>query len=61
MKINCACKHEYQDSLYGVGVRIANTTPTSDKHPTFTVRCTVCAQEHELPKSQLTATDKGAA
>ena len=34
--IRCACKHEYQDSLYGKGMRIANEMRTGQ------LKCTVC-------------------
>lgn len=38
--INCTCKHEYQDKLYGTNKRLANIKFNSDK-----ATCTVCGKE----------------
>lgn len=38
MIINCNCKSQLQDKLYGTGKRIANKTNKG-------VRCTVCSTE----------------
>lgn len=42
-KIQCGCKHEFQDKKYGKGVRIANTTAKKPTPGTVIVRCSVCA------------------
>ena len=38
--IKCSCKHDYQDSVYGYGNRVANSTPSGQ------LRCTVCGTTH---------------
>ncbi len=38
--IKCSCKHDYQDSIYGYGNRVANSTPSGQ------LRCTVCGTTH---------------
>ena len=43
MIITCTCRHEYQDSKYGIGKRIANKMK---KDGMF--RCTVCKKEHQI-------------
>ena len=40
--IKCNCKHEYQDSKYGPGRRVANYTAKGH------ARCTVCGSEHHV-------------
>lgn len=40
MKTKCTCSSEYQDRVYGKGIRIANETGKTN-----TVRCTVCGKE----------------
>lgn len=40
--MKCSCKHEYQDSVYGPGMRLFNPTgKTGDSG----YRCTVCGKE----------------
>lgn len=52
MKVNCSCKHEYQDQKYGKGVRVATpVNKTLDKGILRAVRCTVCSKEHSKFKS----------
>ena len=43
MIITCTCRHEYQDSKYGIGKRIATKMK---KEGMF--RCTVCKKEHQI-------------
>jgi hypothetical protein len=51
-KVNCVCKHEYQDKEHGAGVRIANATQkATDK--TVDVRCTVCGKIHTVNKERV--------
>ncbi len=40
----CDCKHEYQDTHYGNGMRVCNPT-MKGKGGTPVYRCTVCAKE----------------
>lgn len=37
--IKCTCAHEYQDRVYGKGMRLANETSKG-------YRCTVCGKDH---------------
>lgn len=37
----CSCSHEYQDKLYGSGMRVQNVTVKG-------YRCTVCSQEYNV-------------
>lgn len=39
MKAKCECNHEYQDKVYGKGVRLFNKMKKPDSF-----RCTVCAK-----------------
>jgi hypothetical protein len=39
--VSCTCKHEYQDTKYGKGKRVANL---SEKHGFY--RCTVCSSKY---------------
>ena len=45
--VQCTCRHEQQDKMYGKNGRVANETTrvssTANKH---TYRCTVCGREH---------------
>lgn len=41
VKVPCACEHEFQDKIYGKGVRVMNTTAKGDDK-NVDVRCTVC-------------------
>lgn len=41
--INCSCKNEYQDKLYGMNKRLGNVK--SDKSDSDTARCTSCGKE----------------
>ena len=43
--IQCTCKSEFQDELYGKGMRLANTMG-KDKPSGY--RCTVCGKEYRL-------------
>jgi len=38
--VKCTCKHSYQDSLYGIGNRVANSMRTGQS------KCTVCGTVH---------------
>lgn len=40
--VSCSCSHEYQDSVYGKGKRVANAAPKQDGD-----RCTVCGKVHK--------------
>lgn len=40
-RINCTCQHEYQDSKYGKGIRIANFAPKKNGFV-----CSVCSRVH---------------
>lgn len=46
--VKCNCKHPFQDSRYGAGMRV--TTPANKEQASkrFVVRCTVCGREHSL-------------
>jgi hypothetical protein len=37
--LKCSCRHDYQDSIYGVGMRVMNPAP-SDKPKEYV--CTIC-------------------
>jgi hypothetical protein len=43
------CNSEYQDQLYGKGMRVMNKR---GKNKVGTVVCTVCGQEHTLRKEE---------
>lgn len=43
--IKCNCKSEFQDELYGEGMRLANVFG-KDKPAGY--RCTVCGKEYRL-------------
>lgn len=49
-KVICKCKHDFQDTVYGKNVRLAN--PTSKIYPDgmIDVRCTVCNVIHKVRK-----------
>lgn len=51
-KVNCTCKHEYQDKTYGPGVRIANGT-AKGTDTTREVRCTVCSKMHTVHRGKV--------
>lgn len=42
--VKCSCKNEYQDEVYGKGLRLANRAKPKEKGNTF--RCTVCLAMH---------------
>jgi hypothetical protein len=44
--VNCTCKHDYQDSKYGAGMRVHNR---SDKD-TSVYKCTVCGRTQQKAK-----------
>ncbi|MFH1480768.1 MAG: hypothetical protein ABIG67_05845 [Pseudomonadota bacterium] len=44
--MQCRCEHEYQDRVYGKGMRLFNNAPAKGAHPNR-YRCTVCGQERE--------------
>lgn len=52
-QVKCSCKHEFQDSEYGKGMR-ACTPVMKSKDPKSgkvqRVRCTVCAAERDAPE-----------
>lgn len=41
--VSCSCSHEYQDSKYGKGKRLANAAGGKGGSG---YRCTVCAKSH---------------
>lgn len=43
----CNCNHEFQDKIYGKGMRVMNNAPSKNAKPNR-YRCTVCKREHEL-------------
>lgn len=45
----CSCKSEYQDKVYGQGMRLMNLTAGSDESKRK-ARCTVCGKEQEIRK-----------
>jgi hypothetical protein len=51
MKIKCNCKHEYQDGVYGKGVRIATPCKPVNRKPTK-ARCTVCGTEQGVSEEK---------
>lgn len=51
--VNCTCVNEFQDKMYGKGVRVTTPKNKSQKEGSFVVRCTVCLREHTLPSSGL--------
>lgn len=52
-KVKCKCQHEWQDSLHGHGVRVANRTQKEPDKDHVEVRCTVCKALHRVHKGQL--------
>lgn len=44
--VKCTCKHQYQDSLYGIGNRVANEFKTKLSGRGY--RCTVCLKEYNV-------------
>jgi len=46
MVLKCDCKHEYQDSKYGAGMRVHNQTKNG-------YRCVVCGKTKEKTKKQI--------
>lgn len=53
-KVPCKCTNDYQDRVYGRGVRIANATQKGDD-ASVDVRCTVCSTLHRVSKSRVNA------
>lgn len=54
--IKCKCPSttpaaQYQDTTYGIGMRVANKTEKGDQQSTD-VRCTICNQVTRVPNSQ---------
>lgn len=43
----CTCKHEFQDKIYGLGMRVMNYLSKKTGNAQV-VRCTVCGKEHQL-------------
>lgn len=54
----CTCKHAFQDSAYGVGVRVHNPVPDATKK---VFRCTVCSHEVSTSKDDKKADKKAEA
>lgn len=50
--VQCSCKHEQQDKMYGAGVRVANATAKQDKD-SVEVRCTVCGKTQRVSSSKV--------
>jgi hypothetical protein len=53
----CTCKHSYQDSIYGPGIRVFNKMFAKTKF-TNKARCTVCSKIIEVKESKLEEEDK---
>ena len=49
-KMNCTCKHDYQDTQYGKGIRLATPCKGSNSPDRQTIRCTVCLKQIEVKK-----------
>lgn len=52
-RVKCGCTHEFQDKVYGPGMRIANKTEKAPAPSQVTVRCTVCKTLHTVNKDRL--------
>jgi hypothetical protein len=51
--IKCTCSHEYQDTRYGEGIRVASATAKQDvKNDRVDVRCTVCSKVKTITVGQ---------
>lgn len=46
--VKCDCKHQFQDSRYGPGMRVTTPVNKEQQQKRFVVRCTVCGREHSL-------------
>ena len=44
---HCDCSHEYQDKIYGKGMRVFNNAPSKGSNPKR-YRCTVCKKDTQL-------------
>lgn len=49
-KMQCTCKHEYQDQIYGKEIRLATPCKGSNSPDRQTIRCTVCTKQTEVKK-----------
>ena len=47
-KVNCTCKHDFQDKEYGKQIRIATPTQAKPSTTERRVRCTVCTKEYTV-------------
>ena len=57
MLAKCTCKHEYQDEIFGKGVRFHNLAPSPKGNTKAKfMRCTVCGKE--TPIEQKSTTNK---
>lgn len=45
MIISCSCVNEYQDKVYGKGLRVHNPRAKTKSQTQQTFRCTVCKAE----------------
>lgn len=50
--VQCNCKHEYQDRMYGKDARVANATAKQDED-FIEVRCTVCSRVQQVNPSRV--------
>lgn len=54
--LRCVCTHDYQDRLYGAGMRLFNRmVPTTNSYP---FRCTACGREQSFIKEKEKKEDK---
>jgi hypothetical protein len=51
MILRCTCKHEYQDKLYGKGMRVHNYAPKGYQGKAG-YRCTVCKVTRQANETQ---------
>ena len=47
-ELRCVCNSEFQDKLYGKGVRVCNCCGDNKGGKVNTYRCTVCGREIKL-------------
>ena len=51
MNVKCVCQHEYQDRIYGKGIRATtpiNSSKAKNNGKVGLARCTVCGREHKV-------------
>ena len=47
-KVQCKCKHDYQDQIHGKQVRVANPCKGCNTPGQTNVRCTVCGTVYTI-------------